>query len=61
MPFLDKKSLRLPRALPRKLRVNSENTKYAMRKGRDEAPARRQPRRKKKLGFPVPIRVGWAR
>ena len=44
---------------PRRLRVNKENTKYAMRK----AAMRHLPEataQKKKLGFPVPTRV-WLR
>jgi asparagine synthase (glutamine-hydrolysing) len=45
--------------LPRRLKVNSQNTKYALRK----AAMRHLPEftaQKKKLGFPVPIRV-WLR
>lgn len=59
VPFLDKKVFEVASRLPRKLRVNSENTKYAMRK----AAMKRLPdatAQKKKLGFPVPIRV-WLR
>lgn len=59
VPFLDKKVFEVASRLPRRLRVNSENTKYAMRK----AAVKRLPdatAQKKKLGFPVPIRV-WLR
>lgn len=59
VPFLDKKVFEVASHLPRKLRVNSENTKYAMRK----AAMKHLPdltAQKKKLGFPVPIRV-WLR
>ena len=56
VPFLDKKIMTLAGRIPTKYRVNSENTKYAMRK----AALRRMPEKwagKKKLGFPVPTRV----
>lgn len=56
VPFLDKKIMALAGRIPTKYRVNSENTKYAMRK----AALRRMPDKwasKKKLGFPVPTRV----
>lgn len=59
VPFLDKKVFEVASRLPRRLRVNSENTKYAMRKAAmkhlPDATAQ-----KKKLGFPVPIRL-WLR
>ncbi len=59
VPFLDKEVFAVASRLPRRLRVNRENTKYAMRKAalRRLPPATAQ---KKKLGFPVPIRV-WLR
>ena len=59
VPFLDKEVFKVASRLPRRLRVNSENTKYAMRKAamRHLPPATAQ---KKKLGFPVPTRV-WLR
>ena len=59
VPFLDKEVFKVASLLPRRLRVNSENTKYAMRKAamRHLPPATAQ---KKKLGFPVPTRV-WLR
>lgn len=56
VPFLDKEIMKLGGRIPLKYRVNSENTKYAMR----QAAARRMPEKwstKKKLGFPVPTRV----
>lgn len=56
VPFLDKEVMKLAQNIPLKYRVNLENTKYALRK----AAMRRMPKQvadKKKLGFPVPIRV----
>ena len=56
VPFLDKEIMALASRIPTKYRVNSENTKFAMRK----AALRRMPEKwagKKKLGFPVPTRV----
>lgn len=56
VPFLDKEIMALAGRIPTKYRVNSENTKFAMRK----AALRRMPEKwagKKKLGFPVPTRV----
>lgn len=56
VPFLDKEVCSLALKLPQKYRVNKENTKYAMRL----AAKRNMPKEtanKKKLGFPVPIRV----
>lgn len=56
VPFLDKHIMALAGRIPTKYRVNSENTKFAMRK----AALRRMPEKwagKKKLGFPVPTRV----
>ena len=59
VPFLDKEVFKVASRLPRRLRDNPENTKYAMRKAamRHLPPATAQ---KKKLGFPVPTRV-WLR
>lgn len=59
VPFLDKEVFKVAARLPRRLRVNAENTKYAMRKAamRHLPPATAK---KKKLGFPVPTRV-WLR
>lgn len=56
VPFLDKKVFEIASKVPTKFRVNKENTKYAMRL----AAQRNLPSavaNKKKLGFPVPIRV----
>ena len=56
VPFLDKEVFGVARTIPYQLRVNKENTKYAMRK----AALRHMPKasaEKKKLGFPVPTRV----
>lgn len=56
VPFLDKEIMKIGGRIPLKYRVNSENTKYAMR----QAAAKRMPAKwstKKKLGFPVPTRV----
>lgn len=59
VPFLDRKVFDVASRVPRPLKVNSQNTKYALRK----AAMRHLPEataQKKKLGFPVPIRV-WLR
>ena len=59
VPFLDRRVFDVASRLPRRLKVNPENTKYTLRK----AAARHLPEAtagKKKLGFPVPIRV-WLR
>lgn len=56
VPFLDKEVMALASTLPVSYRVNDETTKYAMRlaarKHLPEAVAK-----KRKLGFPVPIRI----
>ncbi len=56
VPFLDKEIMALAEKIPSKYRVTGENTKFAMRKAalRSAPP---QTANKKKLGFPVPIRV----
>ncbi len=59
VPFLDKELCRIATKIPVQYRVNKENTKYAMRL----AAKRNLPEHianKKKLGFPVPIRI-WLR
>ena len=59
VPFLDKEVFKVASSLPSELRVNKQNTKYAMRK----AAVRHLPEataEKEKLGFPVPTRV-WLR
>ncbi len=56
VPFLDKEVMALAERIPKRYRVTKENTKFAMRK----AALRACPpltANKKKLGFPVPIRV----
>ncbi len=56
VPFLDKKIMELASKIPTKFRVNNKNTKYALRL----AAAKHMPSKtseKKKLGFPVPIRL----
>lgn len=59
VPFLDKKVLELATQIPRKFRVNKKNTKYALRLAAlKKIPAKVAS--KKKLGFPVPIRVWLA-
>ncbi|PKM50218.1 MAG: asparagine synthase (glutamine-hydrolyzing) [Firmicutes bacterium HGW-Firmicutes-7] len=59
VPFLDKEVMKLAGKIPTKYRVHPVNTKYAMRlaalRNIPEAVAQ-----KKKLGFPVPVRV-WLR
>ena len=56
VPFLDRKVLEVATKIPLKYRVNKKNTKYALRL----AAMRKIPLKfasKKKLGFPVPIRI----
>lgn len=56
VPFLDRVVFDVARRIPTEYKVNKENTKYAMR----QAAHRYLPdmvAEKKKLGFPVPIRV----
>ncbi|MBP3273054.1 MAG: asparagine synthase (glutamine-hydrolyzing) [Ruminococcus sp.] len=56
VPFLDKRVMQLAQRIPKRYRVTKETTKYAMRVAalRSCPP---QTAEKKKLGFPVPIRV----
>lgn len=56
VPFLDKEIMSVAERIPLKYRVNDENTKFAMRKAALKS-APPQTANKKKLGFPVPIRV----
>lgn len=59
VPFLDREVMDVARRIPARYRVSKENTKLALR----EAARRRMPEKwagKRKLGFPVPIRV-WLR
>ncbi len=56
VPFLDKEVFEIARHVPLKYKVTKENTKYAMRR----AAHRYLPdmvAEKKKLGFPVPVRI----
>lgn len=56
VPFLDRVVFDVARTVPTRYKVNKENTKYAMR----QAAHRYLPdmvAEKKKLGFPVPIRI----
>ncbi|WP_317855384.1 asparagine synthase (glutamine-hydrolyzing) [Chakrabartyella piscis] len=56
VPFLDRRVFDIASTLPTKYKVNKENTKFAMR----QAAHRYLPdmvAEKKKLGFPVPIRI----
>lgn len=56
VPFLDKEVFKVASTVPTKYKVNEKNTKFAMR----EAAHRYLPdmvAEKKKLGFPVPIRI----
>lgn len=56
VPFLDKEIMKVAEGIPVKYRVNDENTKYAMRVAALKA-CPPFTANKKKLGFPVPIRV----
>ena len=56
VPFLDKEIMALAQKIPTKYRVTKENTKYAMRIAAKKA-CPEQTANKKKLGFPVPIRL----
>ncbi len=59
VPFLDKEVANIATKIPLKYRVNKENTKYALRLAARKK-LRESVANKKKLGFPVPIRV-WLR
>ena len=59
VPFLDREVMALASKLPTRYRVNSQNTKLAMRKSAMRAMPEKTADRKK-LGFPVPVRV-WLR
>ena len=56
VPFLDRKVMELAEKIPAKHRVTADSTKYAMRIAALKA-CPPQTANKKKLGFPVPIRV----
>lgn len=59
VPFLDKKVMELAETLPLKYRVKAPRTKIALRAAA-ERNIRSKTAEKKKLGFPIPIRV-WMR
>ena len=56
VPFLDKEIMKVAEKIPTKYRVTKSSTKYAMRISALKA-CPPQTANKKKLGFPVPIRV----
>lgn len=59
VPFLDKEVFNVASKIPVKYKVNKENTKYAMRIAANKY-LPDMVAEKKKLGFPVPIRI-WLR
>ncbi|MEF9946426.1 MAG: asparagine synthase (glutamine-hydrolyzing) [Lachnospiraceae bacterium] len=59
VPFLDKKVLELAETLPLHYKVRAPKTKVALRAAADKV-IRKKTAEKKKLGFPIPIRV-WLR
>ena len=59
VPFLDKNVMALAETLPLKYRVNPPRTKIALRAAADRV-IQKKTAEKKKLGFPIPIRV-WLR
>lgn len=59
VPFLDKEVMELAKNIPSKYRVNEIDTKYALRQAANEELPGEWAKRKK-LGFPVPIRH-WLR
>ncbi len=56
VPFLDKEVFDVARKLPKKFKVTKENTKVAMRAAANKY-VPQMVAEKKKLGFPVPIRI----
>ncbi|MGE4214195.1 MAG: asparagine synthase (glutamine-hydrolyzing) [Anaerotignaceae bacterium] len=56
VPFLDKEVFNVARKLPKKFKVTKENTKVAMRAAANKY-VPDMVAEKKKLGFPVPIRI----
>lgn len=56
VPFLDRKVLELAQTIPQQYRVQGTTTKLAMRKAAEQVIPQKTAD-KKKLGFPVPIRV----
>ena len=59
VPFLDKKVMELAESLPLAYRIKAPRTKIALRAAADRN-IRNKTAEKKKLGFPIPIRV-WLR
>ncbi len=59
VPFLDREVFSVARKLPKKYKVTKENTKVAMRAAANKY-VPDMVAEKKKLGFPVPIRI-WLR
>ena len=59
VPFLDRKVFELARKIPLSEKINDENTKVCFREAAHRYLSDRQAS-KKKLGFPVPIRI-WLR
>ncbi|MEE1314483.1 MAG: asparagine synthase (glutamine-hydrolyzing) [Faecalimonas sp.] len=59
VPFLDKKVFALAQSLPLRYKVQAPKTKIALRAAADRV-IRKKTAEKKKLGFPIPIRV-WLR
>ena len=59
VPFLDKKVMELAQTLPVEYKVQAPRTKVALRGAADRV-IRKKTAEKKKLGFPIPIRV-WLR
>lgn len=56
VPFLDKNIMKLAETLPIEYKVNAPKTKIALRSAADRV-IRKKTAEKKKLGFPIPIRV----
>ena len=59
VPFLDKNVMKLAETLPLEYKVNAPKTKIALRAAADRV-IQKKTADKKKLGFPIPIRV-WLR
>lgn len=59
VPFLDKEVMKLAQTLPLTYKVDAPRTKIALRKAADRV-IQKKTADKKKLGFPIPIRV-WLR
>ncbi len=59
VPFLDTEVFKVAASLPTNLKVTKEMTKFALRKAAEKH-LPKSTAQKKKLGFPVPIRV-WLR